>query len=127
MLRVQAADHRRRHGAPGIYQEVSSVQNTTSTAGPILSKRALESTVLVDDSQIVVLGGLIQDSLTDNAQKLPWAGDVPVLGSLFRYDTRERQKTNLMVFLKPTIIRGAVGGARRRPSATITCATRSTT
>jgi general secretion pathway protein D len=95
----------------GIYEEVSSVQNTTSTAGPILSKRALESTVLVDDNQIVVLGGLIQDSLTANAQKLPWAGDVPVLGSLFRYDTRERQKTNLMVFLKPTIIRGAVGGA----------------
>ena len=93
----------------GIYQEVSRVQDTSS-AGPILSKRALESTVVVDDNQIVVLGGLIQDSLTDGTQKLPYAGDVPVLGSLFRYDTRTRQKTNLMVFLKPTIVRGPVGG-----------------
>ncbi len=93
----------------GIYQEVSRVQDTSS-AGPILSKRALESTVVVDDNQIVVLGGLIQDSLTDGTQKLPYAGDLPVLGPLFRYDTRTRQKTNLMVFLKPTIVRGPVGG-----------------
>ncbi len=92
-----------------IYQEVSRVQDT-SAAGPILSKRALESTVVVDDNQIVVLGGLIQDSLTDGTQKLPYVGDVPVFGSLFRYDTRERTKTNLMVFLKPTIVRGPVGG-----------------
>ena len=93
----------------GIYQEVSRVQDTSS-AGPILSKRALESTVVVDNQQIVVLGGLIQDSLTDGTQKLPYAGDVPVLGSLFRYDNRSRQKTNLMIFLKPTIVRGTNGG-----------------
>ena len=49
----------------------------TSSAGPILSKRALESSVVVDDQQIVVLGGLIQDSLSDGTQKLPYAGDVP--------------------------------------------------
>ena len=87
-----------------LYQEVSRVQDTSS-AGPILSKRALESSVVVDDQQIVVLGGLIQDSLNDNTQKVPYAGDVPVFGSLFRYDNRSRQKTNLMVFLKPTIVR----------------------
>ena len=52
-----------------------------------------------------MLGGLIQDSLTDGTEKLPYAGDVPVFGSLFRYDTRVRQKTNLMIFLKPTIVR----------------------
>ena len=88
----------------GIYQEVSRVQDASS-AGPILSKRALESSVLIDDQQIVVLGGLIQDSLTDGTEKLPYAGDIPVFGSLFRYDTRTRQKTNLMIFLKPTIVR----------------------
>ena len=88
----------------GIYQEVSRVQDSSS-AGPILSKRALESSVVIDDQQIIVLGGLIQDSLTDGTEKLPYAGDVPVFGSLFRYDTRVRQKTNLMIFLKPTIVR----------------------
>ena len=88
----------------GIYQEVSRVQDSSS-AGPILSKRALESSVVIDDQQIVVLGGLIQDSLTDGTEKLPYAGDIPVFGSLFRYDTRARQKTNLMIFLKPTIVR----------------------
>ncbi|HEY6892815.1 MAG TPA: type II secretion system secretin GspD, partial [Rhodanobacteraceae bacterium] len=75
-----------------LYEEVSRVQDN-SAAGPILSKRALESSVVVDDQQIVVLGGLIQDSLNDNTQKIPYAGDVPVVGSLFRYDNRARQKT----------------------------------
>jgi len=93
----------------GIYQEVSRVQDT-SAAGPILSKRALESSVIIDDQQIVVLGGLIQDSFNDGTQKLPYAGDVPVFGSLFRYDTRSRVKTNLMIFLKPTIVRGTTEG-----------------
>ena len=93
----------------GIYQEVSRVQDT-STAGPILSKRALESSVVIDDQQIVVLGGLIQDSMNDGTEKLPYAGDVPVFGSLFRYDTRSRQKTNLMIFLKPTIVRNSNDG-----------------
>ncbi|MEO9136049.1 MAG: type II secretion system secretin GspD [Casimicrobiaceae bacterium] len=92
-----------------IYQEVSRVEDN-SAAGPILSKRALESTVVVDNQQIVVLGGLIQDSLADGTQKLPYAGDVPVLGSLFRYDNRSRMKTNLMIFLKPTIVRGTSDG-----------------
>ncbi|MEO8537544.1 MAG: type II secretion system secretin GspD [Betaproteobacteria bacterium] len=93
----------------GIYQEVSRVQDT-STAGPILSKRALESSVVIDDQQIVVLGGLIQDSASDATDKLPYASDVPVFGALFRYDTRSRQKTNLMIFLKPTIVRNAADG-----------------
>ena len=93
----------------GIYQEVSRVEDTSS-AGPILSKRALESSVVIDDQQIVVLGGLISDSLNDGTQKLPYAGDVPVFGSLFRYDTRSRVKTNLMIFLKPTIVRGTTEG-----------------
>src|SRR5438552_2132481 len=86
-----------------IYEEVSRVQDTSNPAGIITNKRSLESTVVVDDGQIVVLGGLIQDSLTDGSSKQPFAGDIPVAGALFRYDHRQRTKTNLMVFLTPTV------------------------
>jgi len=88
-----------------IYEEVSSIASTSNPAGIITNKRSLESSVIVDDGQIVVLGGLIQDSVTDNANKVPVAGDIPVVGALFRYDNRQRTKTNLMVFLKPTVVR----------------------
>ena len=88
-----------------LYQEVSRVESVTTTTGIVLSKRALESTVIVDDKQIVVLGGLIQDSQENGADKLPVAGDIPFFGQLFRYDTRRRVKTNLLVFIKPTVVR----------------------
>ena len=96
-----------------IFQEVSSVQDLTinNASGPITNKRSLESNVLVDDGQIVVLGGLLQDSLSNGQDKVPLLGDVPGLGNLFRYETRKRSKTNLMVFLRPTVIRDA-GAAR---------------
>ncbi|MDQ5848660.1 MAG: type II secretion system protein GspD, partial [Pseudomonadota bacterium] len=90
-----------------IYQEVSSVQDTTNPAGVITNKRAVESTVLVDDGQIVVIGGLIQDSVRDGLEKVPFLGDLPLLGTLFTYKTRSRSKTNLMVFLRPTVLRDA--------------------
>src|SRR5581483_3742700 len=67
-----------------IYQEVSRVEDTTNTAGIITNKRSLESSVVIDDSQIVVLGGLMQDSFTDSSDKVPLIGDVPVVGQLFR-------------------------------------------
>ena len=88
-----------------IYQEVSSVQDQTNPAGVITNKRAVASTVLVDDGQIVVIGGLIQDTVNDGVQKVPVLGDIPVLGGLFRYKTRSRNKTNLMIFLRPTLVR----------------------
>jgi len=94
-----------------IYEEVSRIQDVTNAAGIITSKRSLESTVVVDDGQIIVLGGLIEDSFTDGSNRVPVVGDVPVLGALFRYDNRRRIKTNLMVFLKPTVIRTAGAGA----------------
>ena len=95
-----------------IYEEVSRIEDTTNAAGIITNKRSLESTVMVDDGQIIVLGGLIQDSFTDGTNKVPVVGDVPVLGQLFRYDNRRRIKTNLMVFLKPTVVRtSSAGGA----------------
>jgi general secretion pathway protein D len=92
-----------------IYQEVSSVVDTLvpNPAGVTTNKRAVESTVLVDDGQIVVIGGLIQDSVKDGVEKIPLLGDIPGLGWLFTYSTRSRSKTNLMVFLRPTVLRDA--------------------
>src|SRR4029079_16002683 len=63
-----------------IYQEVSRIDDKTNPSGIITDKRSLESSVIIDDSQIVVLGGLMQDSLTDGTDKVPVVGDVPVLG-----------------------------------------------
>src|ERR1700687_4871892 len=94
-----------------IYEEVSRIQDTTNAAGIITTKRSLESTVAVDDGQIIVLGGLIEDSFTDGSSRVPVVGAIPMLGALFRYDNRQRTKTNLMVFLKPTVIRTAGAGA----------------
>ncbi len=89
-----------------ISQEVSSV-DSTGPSGIITKKRSVDSTVLVDDGQIVVIGGLIEDSFKDGVEKIPGLGDLPLLGGLFRYNTRTRSKTNLMVFLKPTLLRSA--------------------
>jgi general secretion pathway protein D len=90
-----------------IYQETSSVKAGTETAanGPTTSKRTIESTVLVDDGSIVVLGGLLQDKYSGNDGKVPGLGDVPLFGNLFKTDSRSRNKTNLMVFLRPVVVR----------------------
>ena len=90
-----------------IYQEVSNIQDSTNASGVITNKRSVESTVLVDDGQIVVIGGLIQDSVKDGLEKIPGLGDLPLIGGLFKYNTRSRNKTNLMVFLRPTLLRSA--------------------
>lgn len=87
-----------------IYQEVSSILDTQNPAGIITTMRSLQTTALVDDGSIVVLGGLIQDQLDNVVEKVPVLGDIPLLGALFRYDTRRRQKTNLMLFLRPHLI-----------------------
>ena len=90
-----------------ISQEVSSVDSTTNASGIITNKRSVDSSVLVNDGQIVVIGGLIQDTVNDGVSKVPGLGDLPLIGSLFRYNTRTRNKTNLMVFLRPTVLRSA--------------------
>ncbi|PZO10658.1 MAG: type II secretion system protein GspD, partial [Burkholderiales bacterium] len=92
-----------------IFQEVSSVQasSVNSASGLITNKRSIESTVLVDDGAIVVLGGLLQDEFSANQQKVPGLGDVPLFGNLFKSETRSRRKTNLMVFLRPVVVRDA--------------------
>ncbi len=90
-----------------ISQEVSSVDSSSNPAGIITNKRSVDSTVLVNDGQIVVIGGLIQDTVSDGVNKVPGLGDLPLIGSLFRYTTRSRKKTNLMIFLRPTVLRTA--------------------
>jgi len=96
-----------------IFQEVSSVKETTVTtattsAGPTTVKRSIDTTVLVDDGQILVLGGLIQDRVEKSEFKVPLLGDIPLLGWLFRYETRKSGKVNLMVFIRPSILRTAL-------------------
>lgn len=88
-----------------IYQEISSLRDTTTAADVITDKRSIDSTVLVDDGRIIVLGGLIQDHVKDGVDKVPLLGDIPLFGHLFRSETRNRQKTNLMVFLRPHVLR----------------------
>jgi general secretion pathway protein D len=92
-----------------IYQEVSRVMSKDLT-GPTISKRFIESMVAIDDSQIIVLGGLIEDRMDGASDSVPILGDIPVLGHLFRYDSRSRQKSNLLIFLKPTILRSSADG-----------------
>ena len=88
-----------------IYQEVSSVADSSLSAGLITNKRSLETNVIVDDGQIIVLGGLVEDKASNGIDKVPLLGDIPVVGSLFRSEKRQRTKTNLMVFLRPYVIR----------------------
>jgi general secretion pathway protein D len=92
-----------------IFQEVSSVQasSVNSTTGLITNKRSIESNVLVGDGSIVVLGGLLQDEYAGNQEKVPGLGDIPLFGNLFKAEARSRKKTNLMVFLRPVVVRDA--------------------
>jgi general secretion pathway protein D len=94
-----------------IFQESSSLSSSvapgTSNAGPSTDKRSIESNVVVDDGQIIVLGGLIEDKYSDNKSKVPLLGDIPVLGALFRSESRTKTRTNLMVFLRPVVMRDA--------------------
>ncbi|MDR0479948.1 MAG: type II secretion system secretin GspD [Burkholderiaceae bacterium] len=92
-----------------IYQEVSSLVAGTANnpAGPITNKQAIESSVIVNNGQIVVLGGLLSDEVDTTQDKVPLLGDIPVVGNLFKNQTRTRTKKNLMLFLRPVIVRDA--------------------
>jgi len=89
-----------------IYQEVSNVDPLASTAaGVVTNKRSIDTSVLLDDGQIMVLGGLLQDSFTQGSDGIPGLSSLPGIGALFRHERRQSTKTNLMVFLRPYIIR----------------------
>ncbi len=96
-------------------QEVSSIATSIVTQNIpdiILNKREINTTVTVDDGQIIALGGLIDENERRAIEKVPLLGDIPFLGNLFRSRSRDRTKTNLMVFIRPTIIRNAEDAAK---------------
>ena len=89
-----------------VTQEIEDVvQAIPGAADVVTSKRTIDTTVLAEDQQTIVLGGLIQDNVNGAATKVPLLGDIPLLGRLFRTDTRTREKRTLLIFLRPTIIR----------------------
>ena len=90
-----------------IHQQVSSISGPVSSSNSdlILNKREVETTQVVDDGQIVLIGGLLDDNERRTIEKIPLLGDIPVLGTLFKNKARSRTKTNLMIFIRPTILR----------------------
>jgi len=92
-----------------IEQEVSSLNKTASsgTSDIVTNKRVIKTTVMVDDSQTIVLGGLLDETLDQVHQKVPILGDIPIIGALFRSTQTVKVKRNLMIFLKPSIVRDA--------------------
>lgn len=90
-----------------VYQEKSDVDPTSKTnaQGLTTNKSSIETTVVVDNGSTLVLGGLLQDEFSNGDSKVPLLGDIPVLGNLFKSRSRSRNKTNLMVFLRPVVIR----------------------
>jgi general secretion pathway protein D len=92
-----------------VFQENSGIEgDTTSNAnGPTTTKQSIETNVVVGDGGILVLGGLAEDSFNNGAQKVPGLGDVPLFGNLFKSESRTRDKRQLMLFLRPVIVRDA--------------------
>ena len=90
-----------------ISQEVSNVNYSIPSAdsGYVIEKRDLKTTVIVDDGEILVLGGLMGDDVSDGNDQVPLLGDIPFIGNLFKYKKKERKKRNLLIFLRPTVLR----------------------
>ncbi|MFY9478502.1 MAG: type II secretion system secretin GspD [Aquabacterium sp.] len=88
-----------------VFQERSSVDSVSATTGPTTNKSSIETTVVIDDGATLVLGGLLQDDYSNADSQVPLLGDIPYLGNLFKSRSRERKKTNLMVFLRPVVMR----------------------
>lgn len=89
-----------------ISQEISSIaQSAANAVDLITNQRIVETTVIVDDGEILVLGGLLEDVLRESEQRVPVLGSIPLLGALFRAQKTEKIKTNLMIFIRPTILR----------------------
>ncbi len=90
-----------------IEQEVSSISPSSSASDIVTNKRNIKTTVIVEDGNMIVLGGLIDEELQQTTKKVPWLGDLPIIGGLFRSESAKKVKRNLMVFLRPTIVRDA--------------------
>jgi general secretion pathway protein D len=100
-----------------IEQELSRVIPSAAPSGAgsvgavdlITNVRSLKTTVMVEDGEMLVLGGLLDDDVTQSQQKVPVLGDIPVLGQLFRFDSNGKRKRNLLIFLRPLILRDTIG------------------
>jgi len=91
-----------------ILQEISSLApSTVSAADIVTNKRSIQTTVIANDGDLIILGGLIDDNLQESSEKVPLLGDLPILGAAFRYKKSTMVKRNLMVFIRPTIVRDA--------------------
>jgi len=91
-----------------IFQEISSVGGGTAAEGGIITnKRSIKTVVLAKDGQMIVLGGLMQDDKSLSVQKVPCIGAIPIIGEPFKFTENKNTKTNLMVFLKPHIIKSS--------------------
>ena len=102
-----------------VEQEVSDIAPSVSgvnSSDLITNKRALKSTILADDGEIIVIGGLIRDSVRTQQSGVPLLRDIPFLGALFRWNRETQTKSNLMVFLRPTIVRSKedIGGVTQQ-------------
>jgi general secretion pathway protein D len=96
-----------------VFQENSSVVGSTltNTNGPTTNKNSVETTIVADDGQIMVLGGQMKEEYTDGENKVPVLGDVPMMGNLFKNSSRERKKSVMLVFLRPVVIRDAAAAS----------------
>lgn len=97
-----------------ISQELSSVAGTTAGASRdvVLNTRKLDTTAISRDGEIVAVGGLMQDETTNNVDKVPLLGDIPFIGGAFKYQSRKRGKSNLMVFIRPYVLKDAEAAVR---------------
>lgn len=92
-----------------IAQESSSLSQQTGDAGSLITnKRSIETQVLVDDGQTIILGGLLDDKVTEGTSRVPLLGSIPLIGHLFKSSNSKKSKTNLLVFIKPTVMRNAI-------------------
>jgi general secretion pathway protein D len=101
-----------------IKQEITAIEDSVAQTigsgtssvpvGPSTTKRSMETTTIAKDQQTIVIGGLVRDNITLNEQKIPFLGDIPFLGWLFKTQTRQVDKLNLLVFLTPTVVRDEV-------------------
>lgn len=90
-----------------LYQEVSNLvlsSGSLQTADVVTNKRTVDTTVIVDDGEIVALGGLIDDTVSAEEQRVPLLGDIPILGNLFKGKRQQRTKRNLMIFIRPVVL-----------------------
>ena len=91
-----------------IFQEISSIApSTVSAADIVTNKRSIQTKVIANDGDLIILGGLIDDNLQEVSEKVPLLGDLPVLGAAFRYNKTQLVKRNLMIFIRPTVVRDA--------------------